>query len=260
MEREREPGIVRRIVDRRKLAAEFGLLAAAGLFMGALGPFGTDALSLALVYPYWIAAIVGGGAIGIALDALFGRRVPTAWARVLVVAIAMTPFVTAYVLGLNHVLLGSPVHAPAVLPLTWQVFVISLPVMAVRMLAWRSPEAIVETRIVVEPPLPDADAAFRKRLSARRRQSRLLAVEAHDHYLRVHTDDGPELVTLRFADALEELARVHGFRTHRSWWIAADAIERVTWRRGTGEAELVGALVAPISRTYAPALKAAGWF
>jgi len=97
-------------------------------------------------------------------------------------------------------------------------------------------------------------------LSAKRRAARLIAVEAYDHYLRVHTDAGLELVTLRFASALEELAGAHGFRTHRSWWVAADAIEAVRWRRGAGEARLAGGLIAPVSRAHAPAPKAAGWF
>ena len=95
---------------------------------------------------------------------------------------------------------------------------------------------------------------------AKRRTARLIAIEAHDHYLKVHTDAGEELITLRFADALEELARAHGWRVHRSWWVAADAVEAVRWRRGAGEMRLAGGLVAPVSRTYAPVLKEAGWF
>jgi hypothetical protein len=140
------------------------------------------------------------------------------------------------------------------------VLVISAPVMALRALAWRGVRTVVETRTIVAPPLPEAEAAFRRRLSARRRAARLIAVEAYDHYLRVHTDAGSELVTLRFADALAELAGAHGFRTHRSWWVAAEAIEAIRWRRGVGEARLAGDLVAPVSRTYAGALRAAGWF
>ncbi len=66
-------------------------------------------------------------------------------------------------------------------------------------------------------------------------------------------------MTLRLADALAELAGAHGFRTHRSWWVAAEAIEAVRWRRGGGEARLAGDLTAPVSRTYAPALREAGW-
>jgi DNA-binding LytR/AlgR family response regulator len=42
--------------------------------------------------------------------------------------------------------------------------------------------------------------------------------------------------------------------------VAADAVEEVRWRRGAGEARLVGGLIAPVSRTYAPTLKEAGWF
>ena len=59
--------------------------------------------------------------------------------------------------------------------------------------------------------------------------------------------------------ALDELARAHGWRVHRSWWVAADAVEAVRWRRGTGEISLVGGLTAPVSRTLGPVLKAAGW-
>jgi DNA-binding LytR/AlgR family response regulator len=88
----------------------------------------------------------------------------------------------------------------------------------------------------------------------------LIAVEADDHYLRVHTDAGSELVTARMSDAMNELAAAHGFRVHRSWWVAADAVEAVQWRKGVGEVRLVGGLVTPVSRSYGPALKAAGWF
>ena len=116
-----------------------------------------------------------------------------------------------------------------------------------------------ETRTLVVPPLPEAEAVFRRRLSAKRRSARLIAIEAHDHYLRVHTDAGAELITLRFADALDELSRAHGWRVHRSWWVAADAVQEVRWRRGVGEIRLVGDLTAPVSRTHGPVLKAAGW-
>lgn len=133
-------------------------------------------------------------------------------------------------------------------------------VLVVRTLAWRRLPAYVETRTIISPPLPETEAAFRRRLSARRRPARLIAVEAHDHYLKVHTDAGEELVTLRFADALNELAQAHGWRVHRSWWVAADAVEGVQWRRGAGDIRLVGGLIVPVSRTYAPTLKEAGWF
>jgi DNA-binding LytR/AlgR family response regulator len=64
---------------------------------------------------------------------------------------------------------------------------------------------------------------------------------------------------MRFAEALAELALAHGYRLHRSWWAAADAIEAVRWKRGRGEARLAGGIVAPVSRGCAAALKEAGW-
>jgi DNA-binding LytR/AlgR family response regulator len=42
--------------------------------------------------------------------------------------------------------------------------------------------------------------------------------------------------------------------------VAAEAVEGARWRRGGGELRLAGGLVAPVSRTYGPAVKAAGWF
>lgn len=243
---------------RRRFAADLTILVAIGLLMGTLGPYGTTSTPLALRHLYWLITIVGGGVIGLAVERLLGTRIPERWLRVLLVALGMTPPVTLFVLAANRIMLGDegdPV--PAYLRLLWDVFAISLPIMAVRALVWREP--LIETRTLVEPPLPESEAAFRRRLSAKHRTARLIAVEAHDHYLRVHTDAGSELITMRFADALAELARVHGYRVHRSWWVAADAIESVRWSRGSGTARLGGSLEVPVSRTYRPLLKEAGW-
>ena len=63
---------------------------------------------------------------------------------------------------------------------------------------------------------------------------------------------------MRFSEALEASA-AYGYRVHRSWWVAAEAIEGVRWTRGKGEVRLAGGLVAPVSRSYADILKSAGW-
>jgi LytTr DNA-binding domain len=244
----------------RRATLELALLLAMALFMAAIGPYGTGTLPPQRALLYWFLCMVGGGLIGIAIDETAGRRAGSFWRRLAVSSLGMTPLVTLLVLFVSHVLLPQPLSLGRYLGLLWQVLVVCVPVMALRALVWRRPRTVVETRVVVAPPLPEAEAAFRLRLSARRRAARLIAVEAYDHYLRVHTGAGSELVTARFAEALEELAGAHGFQTHRSWWIAADAIESVRWRRGAGEARLAGDLTAPISRAHAPALKAAGWF
>jgi hypothetical protein len=251
----RLPGVV-----WRRALLELALLIAAGLFLGALGPFGTAALPPQKAFAYWLLCIVGGGVIGIAIDETVGRMAGPFWPRLAASSLLMTPLVTLWVLAVGRLLAGAPLSFRVYVSLLWQVLMISVALMALRALAWRRPRTVVETRVVVTPPVPEAEAAFRARLSARRRMARLIAVEAHDHYLRVHTDAGAELVTMRFSDALDELSGAHGLRTHRSWWVAAEAIEAVRWRRGLGEATLTGGVTAPISRTYAAAVKEAGWF
>jgi len=240
----------------QRWALDLLLLAGLGLAMTALGPYRTLDVPTLLRTGYWLAAVIGAGLVGIAVDATLGPRVPNFWGRIALVALVMTVPVTPFIYALNALLLDLP-RRPWLMPqLGGQVFVVALLLMAVRALAWRR---IVETRTIVVPPLPEAERALRMRLSARRRTARLIAIEAEDHYVRVHTDAGSELVAMRFSEALEALARAHGYRLHRSWWACADAIEGLRWRRGTGEARLAGGLVAPVSRSCAAALREAGW-
>lgn len=240
----------------RRLAADLALWIAVGVVMAILGPFGSSERSLPERLLYWQICMVGGGFIGVAIDEPVRARVDHFWARVLLVSTAMTPFVTLLVGFTNHILSPMRLTLGNVLQPTFQVFVVCFAVMTLRQLAW------AEKVTVVVPPEPASDptTAFRQRLSAKRRAAAIHAVEAEDHYLRVHTDAGDELITARFGDALAELAAAPGFQTHRSWWVAAEAIDDVTWRRGRGEAKLKCGLKVPISRSNAGPLKQAGWF
>lgn len=90
------------------------------------------------------------------------------------------------------------------------------------------------------------------------RRGRLLAFAAEDHYLRVFTDRGEDLILRRFADAIAEVGAIDGLRVHRSWWVARDAVtgterdgERMMLRLSNG----VGV---PVSRTYLLTVREAG--
>jgi len=101
---------------------------------------------------------------------------------------------------------------------------------------------------------------FLARLPAKLQGGELFAVEADDHYLRLHTSLGQDLILLRLADAIAELEGLEGAQTHRSWWVAKAAVASV--ERGDGRATLTlkdGAEV-PVSRGFARQLRAAGWF
>ena len=245
-----------RSLQWRRIAIELLLLVAIGLLMAVLGPYRSVDVPPLRRTIYWLLAIIGGGAIGILIDFAIRKRIRGFWRAVLGVAILMTPPVTLFVWTLNAGMLGQKVGPRGLLTLGWQVFVIAFLVMAMRALLWRR---AIETRTVVMPPLPEAERAFRMRLSAKRRGARLIAIEAEDHYVRIHTDQGSELLTMRFSDALMELGQVHGHQLHRSWWAAGDAIEEVRWQRRSGEARLAGGLTAPVSRIFAASLREAGW-
>ncbi|MFI4950328.1 MAG: LytTR family DNA-binding domain-containing protein [Caulobacterales bacterium] len=241
----------------RRAAAELALFLAVGVFLSVLGPFDTARLSWLVRLVYWPTVIVGGGVIGIAVDTAVLRRTRRFWPRLITASVLMTPFVTALVWVVSGLMFWRPGDRPHLAPLTFQVFVISLAVMALRQLAW---QGVWTERAAADAGQIDPTNAFVRRLSAKRRGARLLAVEAEDHYLRVHTDAGDELITARFSDALLELGSLAGYQTHRSWWVAAGAIEAVRWRRGRGELRLAGGLAVPVSRTHSSTLKQEGWF
>jgi hypothetical protein len=240
----------------RRVSLDLFLLGVVGLVMAQLGPYRTIDVPNPLRTAYWLLAVFGSGLAGILMEQLLAKRVSQFWARIAAASAIITPPVTLYVYALNAWMLDLPRRWWLLPQLAWQVLVVVLLLMTLRGLLWRR---VVETRMVVMPPLPEAERDFRLRLSAKRRAARLLAIEAEDHYVRVHTDIGSELVTMRFSDALEELERAYGYRVHRSWWVIGEAIEGVRWTRAGGEVRLAGGIVAPVSRTYAAALKSAGW-
>ena len=100
---------------------------------------------------------------------------------------------------------------------------------------------------------------FLDRLPLKLRGGEIWAVEAEDHYLRLHTSKGQDLILMRLADAVAELDGIEGLQVHRSWWVARDAVADIA--RGDGRATLTlqdGSQV-PVSRTYAKVLREKGW-
>ena len=101
---------------------------------------------------------------------------------------------------------------------------------------------------------------FLDRLPPRLLNAELYAVEAEDHYLRLHTSAGSDLLLMRLSDAMAELEGIEGAQTHRSWWVAKAA---VTGARPAGRRYLLtlqNGVEAPVSRANVAALRQAGWF
>lgn len=227
-----------------------------GAFLGFIGAFGTDDMPLALRIPFmvaisWIATLMGVAAFRVAAFAPWARA--AYWRVGLVAGLVMFAPMGLVVWSAVR-LVAPPEHAPGagaipgflVVSLVTSLFFCLL-------VAWIRRDA--------GKPAPSAPAPpkFLERLPLKLRGAEVWAVEAEDHYLRLHTSKGQDLILLRLADAVAELEGIEGMQVHRSWWVARDAITGA--RRGDGRATLTlkdGAEV-PVSRTYAGQLREKGW-
>ena len=87
----------------------------------------------------------------------------------------------------------------------------------------------------------------------------LLALEMEDHYLRIHTVLGSDLILLRLRDALAELGSERGRQVHRSWWVAEGAVATIERSAGRLMLKLRNGVDVPVSKTFRDQVKAAGW-
>lgn len=222
------------------------------------GAFGTGALSLVPRLAYWLTLVVVG--------ALFGRYgarriVPRPWwetrpilavgVMTLLIGLPMTLVSAAgdYWIRLGHLGVWN----------IWDVLPPTLVTTAVLVVL----SFLVQTRAAVETheaPKGAPPPRFLARLPAKLAGADLWAIEAEDHYLRLHTSKGDELILMRLADALVELEGIEGARTHRSWWVARRALLSAERADGRATLTLAGGLKAPVSRAYVKPLREAGWF
>jgi hypothetical protein len=83
----------------------------------------------------------------------------------------------------------------------------------------------------------------------------VLALEAEDHYLRIYTAYGSDLIRYRFTDALTELGDTNGLRVHRSWWVNRDFASHFTATGKVAEIGLNNGLIVPVSLRYRSAVE-----
>jgi hypothetical protein len=227
---------------------------AGGLFLAFSGAFGTGEAPLPSRLAYWLVLMLGGHLLGSMVarrvfgDRLHADRIP--WGRVALASLAMSAPFTLVVWAATGLALGhwmAPAMAPALF----------LSVLAVALMITSINVLIAQRHAPVTAPAPPPK--FLERLPLKLRDAEVWAVEAEDHYLRLHTSRGQDLILMRLADAVAELEGIEGMQVHRSWWIARAAIADA--KRGDGRAVLTlkdGSEV-PVSRTYAGELRTKGW-
>jgi len=87
--------------------------------------------------------------------------------------------------------------------------------------------------------------------------STVLALAAEQHYLRVYTTLGNDLILYRFADAVREMG-ARGVQVHRSYWVAKDAGASTEMDATKAQIVLKNGLKVPVSRTYKLAAREIG--
>ena len=236
----------------------WAIAAAGAILLGGVGAFDTGEAAPWTLYSYWSMLTFAGVAVGaLAGDWLEARgwlrerpwpKLAGLW---MIVSLLMTPLV--YVLS-GLALDGS---------WQWQ----RLPHLWAQVLflvALLLPLQLFVERRLGPPPPPAGQAtgscALLARLPARLQGAEIQAIQAEDHYLRIHTASGNALVLMKLSDAVAELDPATGAQTHRSWWVARDAVIACARGRGRALLTLRSGLRVPVSRTFAPALRRLGWF
>ncbi|ATC23332.1 DNA-binding response regulator [Caulobacter vibrioides] len=258
--RERLAGAVhasRMAMATRQSLRGFAVSAAAGVFLALIGAFGSDAAPMGVRLAYWVGLCLAGAVVGTAVTHLIGHEGradarPWLYGAFTVIGITL-PFTGVVWLVSELAFHGSP--RPQTLSLyVGPVFIVTTGMTALNFLVQRRP---VETHAA---PVGAAAPRFLERLPVKLRGAELHAVEAQDHYLRLHTSRGQDLILMRLSDAVAELEGIEGAQTHRSWWVAKSAVEDARRADGRATLRLKGGLEAPVSRAYAKALREAGWF
>lgn len=87
----------------------------------------------------------------------------------------------------------------------------------------------------------------------------ILALESEDHYVRVHGMQHSELLLLRLRDAIAEMDESLGEQTHRSWWVARNAVAEVAGSGRNRYLRLVNGTRALVARDSVDRLSRSGF-
>jgi hypothetical protein len=255
-----------------------------GLFLSVVGALGTDAAPLVPRTGYWLVIMLTGAVLGSSATftvQIWGRLRHRRLLEGAIIALLITIPLSLVVTGAGMVVFEEPVPEPSRFGgLFGVVLMVSSAMTALGYATSTSPipEGDTPGTMALQPlprPMPaepepdmratglqaDADTQppLMDRLPTRLRAAKLIALEAEDHYLRVHTDAGSDLILLRLSDAIAETGVLAGAQCHRSWWVARSAVAGAS-RRGAGAIlTLTNGLEVPVSRSHLPSLRADGW-
>jgi len=237
--------------------------AVVAVFLTLTDAFELQVLPLGERFLYWICLLemaqLGSLAIRSSLDRVHlspSKLVLAGFLRIVLLSVPVT-LATWLVTALA---LSQPLRAVRLPEFYLPVVLVIAAMVCINQLVQRRPIETHSVHSSPESPQRPQPAPILSRLPHKLRAASLLAVQAEDHYIRLHTSAGSDLVLLRFSDALTELRGLEGAQIHRSWWVARDAVQ--SSHRESGKLFLVlrDGTKAPVSRGFTRALHESGWF
>lgn len=231
----------------------FGLATGLGVLLGLIGPFGSYLNDGVLArITYWTTNLWAGWLLfGIALTALMRlaerRRWPLwLWLPLATTVLALPPTVTSRLLAVRVWPVTQQVGW-----LEWYGQCLVISALAAAISLW------VSSRIKRRADTAEASDPRDRLPPALGRE--VLCLQMEDHYVRVHTARGSTLVLMSMAQAVAGLQGVEGLQTHRSWWVARQAVEGVIEDGRNLRLRLFGGQEAPVARSRVGVLREAGW-
>lgn len=242
------------------------MVLALGAVFAFFGVYDTDALPFYKRYVFWTSTMAAGTAANIIVapwvvnDLLRGRHIAL---QLLVIAALISVPVTVVLALFN----SETAHLWTLTIWAIQYFyviVVSLLLVVggyvcLKALGWIGAPPAPSEAAPSKPATISQTQKFMERLPIKYRGAALYAISSEDHYLRVHTDRGEDLILMRLSDAMRELDGADGLQTHRSWWVARDGVAEINRDNGKQALILKSGAIAPVSRSFASAVRDAGF-
>lgn len=115
---------------------------------------------------------------------------------------------------------------------------------------FRYPTAVESAPLLALPAPAQRVPTFLQSLDEEIRPEEVLALEAWDHYIRIHTAGRTPILHCRFGDAVEQMSRQPGAQVHRSYWVAASAMKALEKHKHGYQLVLNNGAQIPVSRRY----------
>jgi LytTr DNA-binding domain len=104
-----------------------------------------------------------------------------------------------------------------------------------------------------------APAGPKPMTSAVRHGGAAICLQMEDNYVRVHRDSGSSLELMPLHEAIKRYGQTEGLQVHRSWWVAAAAVQGAERDLRNWRLRLANGLRVPVARNRIAAVRAKGW-